>query len=84
MTARYTTLRKVLDLIVQPDHPCELGLLSGNLFFDPPRKSECIRSDNPAAHRTATSISRFPGGPDRLPVRNPTASRLRRTTPRAE
>ena len=57
------------------------------------------RSDNPVAEapegafpftdvrpdqRTATSISRLPGGPGRLPVRKPTASRLRRTDPLAE
>ena len=83
MIARYATLRKVLGLLVQPTHPCELCTLSGNLLIDPPRSGDPIHP-NPAAHRTATSISRLPGGPDRLPVRNPTASRLRRTTPRAE
>ena len=83
MTARYPTLQKALDLIVQPDHPCELCLLSGHHFFDPSPRSDLVRPVNQAAHRTATSISRFPGGPDRLPARNPTASRLRRT-PRAE
>ena len=83
MTARYATLRKVLSLLVQPTHPCELCLLSGNPFFDLPRSGDPIEPPNPAAHRTATSISRLPGAPDRLPVRNPTASRLRRTTPLA-
>ena len=84
MTARYATLRRVLGLLVPPAHPCELCLLSGNLFFASPQHDEPIQRANPAAHRTATSISRLPGGPDRLPVRNPTASRVRRTTPRAE
>ncbi len=84
MTARYATLRKVLGLLVQPTHPCELCLLSGNFFFDPPRSGDPIQPPNQAAHRTATSISRLSGDPDRLPVRNPTASRLRRTTPLAE
>ena len=84
MIARYATLRKVLSLLVLPTHPCELCLLSGNFFIDPPRSGDPIQPPNPAAHGTATSISRLPGGPDRLPVRNPTASRLRRTTPPAE
>ena len=84
MTARYTTLRKVLGLLVQPAHPCELCLLSGHLFFDPAQSGDPVQAPRQAAHRTATSISRLPGGPDRLPVRKPTDSRLRRTTPRAE
>ena len=84
MIARYATLRKVLGLLIQPTHPCDLCLLSGNLFLDPPWSGDPIEPPNQAAHRTATGISRLPGGPDRLPVRNPTASRLRRTTPLAE
>ncbi len=84
MIARYATLRKVLGLLVQPTHPCELCLLSGNFFIDPPRSGDPVQPPNQAAHRTATSISRLPGDPDRLPVRNPTASRPRRTTPLAE
>ena len=84
MTARYATLRKVLGMIVQPTEPCELCLLSGNLFLDSSESAESTQPSSRAAHRTATSISRLPGGPDRLPVRNPAASRLRRTTPRAE
>ena len=84
MIARYATLRKVLGLLVQPTHPCELCLLSGNVFFDQPRSGDPIQPPNRAAHATATSISCLHGGPDRLPVRNPTASRLGRTTPLAE
>ena len=84
MTARYATLRKVLSLLVQPTHPCELCLLSGNFFIDPPRSGDPIEPPHPAAHRTATSLSRLPGDPDRLPVQNSTASRLHRTTPLAE
>ncbi len=84
MTARYATLRKVLGLLVKPTHPCELCLLSGNFFFDPPRSGDPIEPPDQAAHRTATSLSCLPGAPDRLPVRNSTASRLHRTTPLAE
>ncbi len=84
MISRYATLRKVLDLLVQPTHPCELCLLSGNLFIDTPQHRDSEHATVQTAQRTASSLSRLPGSPDRLSTRNPAASRLRRTTPLAE
>lgn len=84
MTDRYATIRKALHLLVHSMRSCELGLLSGTLFIDTPSPDDLHQANVPAAQRTATSISRLPGGPGRLPTRNPTASRLRRTDPLAE
>ena len=48
MTARYAILRKVLGLLVQPTHPCELCLLSGNFFIDLPQSGDPIEPPHPA------------------------------------
>ncbi len=84
MIRRYATLRKVLDLLVQPTHPSELCLLSGNFFIDTPESGDSEHATDQTAQRTTRSLSRLPGGPDRLSTRNPAASRLPRTTPLAE
>ncbi len=84
MISRYATLRKVLDLLVQSTPPCERCLLSGNLFIDTPESRDSEHATVQTAQRTARSLSRLPGSPDRSSTRNPTASRLPRTTPLAE